>query len=206
MKTSNSVEVDLILASSSPRRKDLLNGLGVRFHIVPSTVEEVALHREAPQDQVVRLALNKAEDVVRRFPGSWVLGADTLVVIDGRTLGKPRDESDAEAMLATLADRTHVVFTGYALINSRFPEKRRVKYVRSEVRIRELSGDEIKMYVRTAEPMDKAGSYAIQGIGSGLVESVNGSYTNVVGLPLCEVARDLKDLGIFDFLKVNREQ
>jgi septum formation protein len=205
MKTSNSVEPDLILASSSPRRKDLLNGLRVRFNVVPSTVEEVALNGEAPQDQVTRLALKKAEDVMLRFPGCWVLGADTLVVIDGKTLGKPRDEDEAKTMLAVLADRTHVVFTGYALIHSRFPENRRIRYVRSEVRIRELSHGEIEGYVRTAEPMDKAGAYAIQGIGSGLVESVNGSYTNVVGLPLCEVARDLKDLGIFDFLKAKKE-
>lgn len=182
-----------------------MNGLGIRFEIVPSMVEEVSLNGETPQDQVSRLAVAKAEDVAKRFPGRWVLGADTIVVIDRRILGKPDDESQARTMLATLAARTHEVFTGYALLNTRFPEHGRVRYVRSGVHIRELSAAEIDAYVSTGEPMDKAGSYAIQGIGSGIVERVNGSYTNVVGLPLCEVARDLKDLGIFDFLKANRE-
>lgn len=202
---SQSRKPHLVLASSSPRRKELLNALGIRFEIVPSTVEEATLNGESPEDQVSRLALAKAEDVTRQFPDTWVLGADTIVVIDGRILGKPRDEEDAKSMLAILAGRTHEVYTGYALINSRFPEECRVRHVRSGVHIRELSGEEIEGYVGTGEPMDKAGAYAIQGIGSGIVERVHGSYTNVVGLPLCEVARDLKDLRIFDFLRVQRK-
>lgn len=182
-----------------------MNELGIPFKVAPSTVEEVALNGETPEAQVSRLALAKAEEVMKRFPGKWVLGADTIVVIDGRILGKPSDEEEAKSMLATLASRTHEVYTGYALVNSRLPENRRVRYVRSGVRIRELSREEIEGYVRTGEPMDKAGAYAIQGIGSGIVEHVHGSYTNVVGLPLCEVARDLKDLGVYDFLKAHGE-
>jgi septum formation protein len=118
-------------------------------------------------------------------------------------LGKPLDRNEAQSMLSALASRTHVVFTGYAIVNSHFPDRERVRFVRSEVRIREMSRAEIAGYVMTGEPMDKAGAYAIQGIGSAIVECVFGSYTNVVGLPLCEVARDLKELGIFDMLAEN---
>ena len=136
---SKSRNPHLILASSSPRRKDLLTALGIRFQIVPSTVEEAALNGESPEGQVSRLALAKAEDVMEQFPGSWVLGGDTIVVIDGRILGKPRDKEDAKSMLATLAAKMHEVYTGYALVNSLFPERRRLRYVRSGVHIRELS-------------------------------------------------------------------
>lgn len=196
---------ELILASTSPRRKDLLSRLGVRFDIVPSTVEEFGLNGETPQARVCRLALDKARDVAAGYPDCWVLGADTIVVIDGEILGKPYDRDDAKAMLARLVLRTHEVYTGYALINLRFPEKQTVRWVRSGVVIRGLSSEEIEGYVNTGEPMDKAGAYAIQGIGSGIVQSVSGSYTNVVGLPLCEVAMDLKELGIFDFLEAHAE-
>lgn len=195
----------LILASSSPRRKDLLARLGTRFQIVPAEVEEESLNGELPHEQVGRLAHAKAKEISDRFPDSWVLGADTIVVVDGRVLGKPRDREEAKSMLDTLAGRTHEVYTGYALINSAAGVSL-VRWVRSLVTIRSLSPDEIEGYVDTGEPMDKAGAYAVQGIGSGIVESIAGSYTNVVGLPLCEVARDLQQLGIFDFLRPRSAQ
>lgn len=195
----------LILASSSPRRKDLLARLGIQFRIVPAEVEEESLNGELPHEQVSRLAHAKAKEISDRFPDSWVLGADTIVVVDGRVLGKPRDREEARSMLDTLAGRTHEVYTGYALMNAAAGVSL-VRWVRSLVTIRSLSPDEIEGYVDTGEPMDKAGSYAVQGIGSGIVESIGGSYTNVVGLPLCEVARDLQQLGIFDFLKPRTAQ
>ncbi len=198
-------KVDLILASASPRRRDLLGGLRARFHVVPSSVSEALLPGETPQAHVSRLAIAKATDVSQRILDLWVLGADTIVLIDGQILGKPRDQDEARTMLTMLAGKTHKVFTGYAIVHARFPELKRVRYVASEVHIRELSAQEIADYVDTGEPMDKAGAYAIQGVGSGIVETVSGSYTNVVGLPLCEVARDLKELGIFDFLRANRK-
>ncbi len=198
-------KLDLILASASPRRRDLLAGLRARFQVVPSDVSEKLLAGETPEAHVSRLALAKAMDVSKRIVDVWVLGADTIVLIDGKILGKPSDQDEARTMLAMLAGRTHEVFTGYAIIHARFPELKRVRYVTSEVHIRELSDGEIADYVDSGEPMDKAGAYAIQGIGSGIVETVSGSYTNVVGLPLCEVARDLKELGIFDFLGANRK-
>jgi septum formation protein len=179
----------------------LLTGLGIGFKVAPSSVDEVHMNGESPEDQVRRLALAKAREVSQQYPQEWILGADTIVVIDDEILGKPRDEAEARAMLARLAARTHRVFTGYALLNASRPGMETVRCVVSNVHIRELSAEEIAGYVRTGEPMDKAGAYAIQGIGSGIVEQVSGSYTNVVGLPLCEVARDLKELGIFDFLK-----
>lgn len=193
----------IILASASPRRKELLAGIGVSFLVMPSDVNEDQKNGELPDQHVCRLAVAKATDISDKTQDFWVLGADTIVVIDNEILGKPHNEEHARSMLARLAGRTHEVFTGYAIVHSRFPENRRVRYAQSEVVIRELSGDEISDYVSTGEPMDKAGSYAIQGIGSGIVERVSGSYTNVVGLPLCEVARDLKELGIFDFLEAN---
>ncbi len=198
-------KVDLILASASPRRRDLLAGLRVRFHVVPSSVSEALLAGETPQAHVSRLALAKATDVSERILDLWVLGADTIVLIDGKILGKPRDQDEARTMLAMLAGRTHEVFTGYAIVHARFAELKRVRHAVSQVHIRDLSEQEIAEYVDTGEPMDKAGAYAIQGVGSGIVQSVSGSYTNVVGLPLCEVARDLKELGIFDFLRANRK-
>lgn len=195
----------LVLASGSPRRRELLGRLGLRFAIVPADIEEKVLNGEAPEEHVCRLAREKAEHTAKRIPDRWVLGADTIVVIDGHILGKPVDEAHAMSMLSTLADRTHTVFTGYALVNSGRPDGARVRYVRSDVHIRGLSADEIKGYVKTGEPMDKAGAYAVQGIGSAIVRSISGSYTNVVGLPLCEVCNDLKALGIFDFLGGNTD-
>lgn len=184
----------------------MLKGLRLSFRVAPSDVDEDHRNGEAPDSLVCRLALAKAAEISERNPDFWVLGADTIVVIDGVILGKPGDEEEARSMLTRLAGRTHEVFTGYAIVNAQYPQKTTVRHVRSEVYIRELSPDEIADYVSSGEPMDKAGSYAIQGIGSGIVQQVFGSYTNVVGLPLCEVARDLKELGIFDFLKANRRQ
>ena len=197
---SNLHGIDLILASSSPRRHDLLSSINLKFLAIPSSIKEKNINGESPEDQVCRLAHEKAVDVAKRFPDKWILGADTIVVIDDTILGKPRNVSDAERMLGMLTSRDHTVYTGYALLNLRMPDRKRIRWVRSEVYIRHMSQTEISGYIRTGEPMDKAGAYAIQGIGAGIVERVSGSYTNVVGLPLCEVTRDLKELGIFDFL------
>jgi septum formation protein len=191
----------LVLASASPRRKELLSAIGLRFITEPSDIVEDEIPGESPENMVSRLARLKAAEISVARPRSWILGADTIVVINGRILGKPEDVDDACRMLGLLAGRIHTVFTGYAIINSEFPDREKINYVKSDVLIRPLSSDEIKDYVCTGEPMDKAGSYAIQGLGSGIVQKVEGSYTNVVGLPVCEVAMDLKDMGIFDFLK-----
>ena len=193
-------KIHLVLASASPRRRDLLSAIGIHFQVVPANIDEGAADNESPVAHVKRLALAKARRVSEKIPDRWVLGADTIVVKDKQILGKPRDEQEAKRMLSMLSHATHTVYTGYALVHARRPEIEKIGYARSNVLIRRLAPEEIAAYVRTGEPMDKAGAYAVQGIGAAIVERVSGSYTNVVGLPLCEVARDLKELGIFDFL------
>ena len=196
--------IHLILASGSPRRKDLLESIGVRFQVIPSDVDETFFPCETPIEGVKRLSLEKAREISVNYPGYWIIGADTVVVIDGKVLGKPVDEDEAKVMLRSLNGATHEVYTGFSLVNSQCEEQTVTGFSRSEVFIRSMSDDEIDEYVASGEPMDKAGAYAIQGLGAALVQSVNGSYTNVVGLPLCEVARELKRLNVYDFLKVPR--
>lgn len=171
----------LVLASASPRRRDLLAGLQLDFEVRSAEIDESALTDELPEDHVLRLARAKAQAVAR--PGELVLAADTVVVLEGRILGKPADPADAQQMLSSLAGREHDVYTGVALFE---PDRDTLVAAtdRSEVRIAALDKDEISWYVSTGEPLDKAGSYAIQGLGALFVERVVGNYTNVVGLPL----------------------
>ena len=190
----------LILASSSLRRKDLLETVGVPFIIVPADIQECLVDGETPPQHVTRLSREKAAEVAHSYPGRWILGADTIVVLDGAILGKPADEAQAVEMLGMLAGRRHTVFTGYTLLNTAFPERSLSRHVRSYVSIKRMTKSEIATYVKTGEPMDKAGAYAVQGLGAAIVRRVEGSYTNVVGLPLCEVMEDLETLGIFRFL------
>ncbi|MCX7816910.1 MAG: Maf family protein [Syntrophales bacterium] len=188
----------LILASASPRRIELLSLLGLVFDVVPSSIEETYYSHEAPQDYVLRLAEVKARVVASRYPEAWVLAADTIVIIDGEVLGKPKKRDEAEAMLRKLSGRTHEVYTGFNLSSVR--EGTNVsRYVRSLVTFRNLSDDEIFWYTRTDEPYDKAGAYAVQGKGAFFIKEIQGSYTNVMGLPLCEVVEVMKDKGIIQF-------
>jgi septum formation protein len=149
----------------------------------------------------MRLAEEKALAVSLMRPGYWILAADTVVVLDGVIMGKPETKDHAISMLSRLQSRTHEVFTGYALLKNDQEPFIKVSHTRSLVKIRQMSSQETLDYVNTGEPMDKAGAYAIQGLGAAIVERVEGSYTNVVGLPLSEVALDMRDLGIFDFLR-----
>jgi len=185
----------LLLASASPRRRDLLSQIGLKFEVFPAEVEEVPAEGRDPAEETVRIALEKAAWVaVRVPPGVWVLGADTIVVIDGMILGKPRDEEDAAQMLRMIAGRRHRVVTGWGIMRSP-DEIARKGFVESVVEIKKLDEQVIKTYVKTGEPMDKAGAYAIQGIGAFMVKAIEGSYTNVVGLPLCEVVEALEEIG-----------
>ncbi len=186
----------LILASASPRRRNLLATLGLHFLVRPVDLDETPRAGEAPEVYVRRLAEEKATAEVA--PGELVLAADTTVVLDGEILAKPGDAAEACAMLAHLAGREHTVLTGVAL--EQLGRERRTVVESSRVRIAPLEAEEIAWYVATGEPMDKAGSYAVQGIGAMFVESVVGDYTNVVGLPLpatrrlfAETGYDLKD-------------
>jgi len=180
----------LILASASPRRRTLLQDLGLAFEIIEARVEEKPLAGEAPETFVRRAACDKAGAVSRENAGYWVLGADTVVVHEGRILGKPGNAEEALSVLLALAGRKHLVHTGFCLKNAR--ENVSVdRTVTTEVSFFPFSREIAAAYVATGEPLDKAGAYGIQGCGGFLVEKINGSYSNVVGLPLAEVMREL---------------
>jgi septum formation protein len=176
----------IILASKSPRRRYLLEQAGLRLEVVPSRVDESRFRLSRPESYVRELAEAKAREVSERHPRAWVIGADTIVAIDGAILGKPASAAEAESMLARLSGRTHRVLTGYCIC-CRSRQRHVCEVATTEVRFKFLSKAEIGWYIRTREPFDKAGAYAIQGIGTFLVKSISGSYTNVVGLPVCEV-------------------
>ncbi len=161
--------------------------MGIPLTVHVADIDESALPGEPPREHTMRLAEAKAAKVAGAYPHEWVLGADTVVVIDGRILGKPVDRDEAFTMLRTISGRWHTVFTGFCLMRQDEGRKH-IGVTFSEVYIRDLTDEQIRAYIATGEPMDKAGAYAIQGIGAALVDQVRGSYTNVVGLPLAEVA------------------
>lgn len=174
----------LVLASGSPRRAELLALVSDDVTVDPAEVDESPVAGESPVDYVLRLATDKATAVARRHPERTVLGADTTVALDGRMLSKPVDASQAAAMLASLSGRSHEVFTGICVTGPGF---RRSRVVRTVVTFRPLRSAEIDAYVASGEPFDKAGGYGIQGAAAAFVRHLDGSWTNVVGLPLAEV-------------------
>src|SRR5512143_453835 len=184
----------LILASESPRRYEMLKQVGLDFEVVPSNVSEDFVQTESPRDHVLRLAEAKAREVANKYPDCWVVAADTIVCVNGSILGKPKGPEGAAEMLRRLSSREHQVWTGFSVCHSERRESDK-EAVQTAVRMKPLTPTEIEWYVHTGEPLDKAGGYAIQGIGSFMVESIQGSYTNVVGLPLCELIRMLIRLG-----------
>ena len=188
------MSVQLILASASPRRQALLKQVGIAFRQQVAEIDETPLDNEAAEDYVVRLALEKARAVRQHSvdDGLPVLGADTAVVIDGRLLGKPKNPAHARQMLQLLSGREHRVMSAVALVGSR----EAVQISVSRVWFRPLGENEIDAYWRTGEPQDKAGAYAIQGVGAIFIERLEGSYTGVMGLPLYETGRLLQDFGI----------
>ena len=195
-ETTRGAPAALLLASRSPRRAELLRTLGVAFRVIDVEVDETTRVGEAPVDYVRRLARDKAVagQAVAGDASLPVLAADTTVVLDGAILGKPLDDADARAMLARLAGRTHEVLTGVAVIDARGWLDDAV--VATRVSFRALSPAEIAAYVASGEPADKAGAYGIQGLGGALVERIDGSYSNVVGLPLVETLALLDAAGV----------
>jgi septum formation protein len=185
----------ILLASTSPRRRFLLREAGIAFDVVaPRDVAEDFPPGEPPEELVVRHALTKARSVAAAHRGRLVLGADTVVVLDGRVFGKPADEDEARAMLAQLAGRTHTVYTGLALVDAS-SGREAAEAEATGVTMRPLGDEEIAYYVATGEPLDKAGAYAVQGRGALLVERVDGDYFNVVGLPLHRLSKMLAAFG-----------
>ncbi len=184
----------ILLASASPRRSQLLRSIGVKNIITaPANVSEDVPDGTSPKDAVAMLSARKAEAAAALHPGELVLAADTLVALPGRLLGKPSSKAEASEMLRSLSGREHSVLTGVCII---YGARRLSAVEETVVRFRRLSDDEISAYVDTSEPMDKAGAYAIQGIGALFVESICGDYSNVVGLPLCRLGLMLKEFGI----------
>ncbi|HEV7768941.1 MAG TPA: Maf family protein [Thermoanaerobaculia bacterium] len=184
-----------ILASASPRRRELLSSIGLEFDVLPSNVPEVRAVGEAPEEYVARLSRDKAQALASVHPSRWVIAADTTVLLGEELLEKPVDGDDAARMLGTIAGKTHIVYTGVTLENAE-REYRDTRVAESEVRMLPLSAEEIQWYVRTGEPLDKAGAYAVQGLGAMFIESIHGSYTNVVGLPLATLFLMLRRAGL----------
>ncbi len=182
----------VILASASPRRRDLLTLVGIEHEVRPADIDESLLPGETPAAHAERLARTKARTIATREPDAVVIAADTIVVVDGQVLGKPRDERDARAMLQSLSGRTHTVLTAIAVARAARMESA-VESV--DVTFRPLTADEIVSYIATGEPMDKAGAYGIQGYGATIVERVDGDYFSVMGLGLRRLTDLLERIG-----------
>ena len=206
----------LVLASGSPRRKELLERAGFNIKVVPATIDEEPIAGETPVGYTKRLAREKVLSAVRRLqstlyntenPGwsgetdipRWVVGADTVVTIDDMLLGKPTDVQEAREMLIRLAGREHTVITGFSLFDLR-RDREGLQAVTTRVKFKPLTRSEIEAYVAAGESMDKAGAYAVQGVGAYLAEEITGSYTNIVGLPLCQVIEMMQEMGATDIL------
>ena len=185
--------VMIILASGSPRRKSLLESLGVSFTVYSPDVDENMLPGETPSDLCARLSVMKAEAGLREYPSGTIIAADTMVVIGDEVLGKPANRTEAARMLRELSGKVHEVITGLTVIHD---GNTLTSTVHTFVKFRELSDDEISAYIKTGEPDDKAGGYAVQGKGSLLIERINGDYYNVVGLPLFRLGEMLASVGI----------
>ncbi len=181
----------IVLASASPRRSELLESAGIDFTVVPGDIDETPFPGEDPTNHVLRLAEEKAREVASRAEGRFFVGADTIVLSDNEIMGKPGNSDDAIRMLRKLSGRAHQVITGFAVLD-RHTGRIESQVVSTDVSFKTLNDAEISTYVATGCPMDKAGAYAIQGGAAYMVERIDGSYTNVVGLPLCEVVATLR--------------
>ena len=190
-----------MLASGSPRRLELLTNLGLEFEVIPSRVDETVPPGITPEELVRSLASEKAHDVLKTLDSgrdTVVIGADTMVVLDGELIGKPEDEEDAMRMLRRLSAKTHTVFTGVCVLKQqRHGDLKSFEHVESSlVTFRKLDEKEISAYVATREPLDKAGAYALQGVGAALVARLEGCYTNIIGLPVPTIVSMLRQAGV----------
>jgi septum formation protein len=195
----------LILASGSPRRSELLRLMGLDFEVMPSDIDETFHRGDSPREHVLCLSEEKALAVAVRHSDAWVLGADTIVIVGGEILGKPGSVAEAKEMLEKLSGREHEVFTGFSIARREEGILAR-EVVKSTVLFREIAGDEMDWYIGSDEPYDKAGAYAVQGMGAFFIREIRGSYTNVIGLPLCEVIDALKRISAIDFFRGDHER
>ncbi|MGL5650768.1 MAG: Maf family protein [Paraclostridium sp.] len=183
--------MNIILASGSPRRKEILENANLKFSIITSDIDERIFENEEPIQLVLRLAFEKCMSVAQKNPSDLVIGADTIVVLDNEILGKPKNEEEAFNTLSKLSNREHQVITGMSIVNLE-NEKKIVDYAISNVKFKKLTDQDIKDYISTKECLDKAGSYGIQGYGALLVEEIKGDYFNIVGLPISKLSDILK--------------
>ncbi|TCS96504.1 septum formation protein [Hazenella coriacea] len=190
-------KLEIVLASGSPRRQEMLTQLGVPFRVQVSQVDENVEEELTPDLLVEQLANRKAVAVANQCENALVIGADTIVVLDGKVLGKPKDEQEAMDMLQQLQGKKHQVFTGISVIhiNEGFMQNQQVAHRMTEVTMRPLSQDKIRRYVETGDPLDKAGAYGIQGKGAVLIEKISGCYFNVVGMSLSLLDEMLEQIG-----------
>ena len=185
----------IILASGSPRRKKILEQIGLKFSVEKSNYEEKRIADSPPSQIVEFLSLEKANLLAVKYEDAIIIGADTLVVLNGEILGKPKSEEDAREMLRKLRNKTHTVVTGFTVLDTK-SGRAVTKHVETKVKFKDLSEMEISAYVETGEPMDKAGGYGIQDKGGLFIEEIDGDYFNVVGLPLFAVSETLREFGI----------
>jgi len=194
----------IILASASPRRKELLAKLGLKFKVDPSSHKEELTSTHEPHELARKLSREKARAIAPKYRNAIIIAADTLGVLGDKILGKPRNEAQARRMLETISGKCHSVITGFTILDTE-SNKSLSKSVETRVFIRKLTPDEIDAYVKSKEPLDKAGAYAIQGLGSMIVERIEGDYYNVIGLPLAALAESLKEFGIRVLQSLPRE-
>ena len=187
----------IILASKSPRRKELMSLIPIQFIIQTKEVEEYISLQDSPEENVKRLAKEKAQAIGKDYKNEWILGCDTVVVYEEEILGKPKDEEDARKMLSKLSGKAHFVYTGIALYNES-KGKLIQKAVCSKVFMKDISKEELNWYISTGEPFDKAGGYGIQGFASNFIEKIEGDYFNIVGLPVCTIYNLLKEEGLIN--------
>lgn len=185
----------IILASESPRRKEILEKAGLKFKVVKSNYKEYLDPKLKPHELVQKLSLEKAKAVFKKYKNCIIIAADTFVVCNNKILGKPKDEKDAKQMLSWLSGKTHLIITGFTIIDGNL-DKIITKSQVSKIYMRKISSAEIDSYIKTGEPYGKAGGYAIQGIGSIFIKKINGDFFNAVGLPIYALARMLKKLGV----------
>jgi septum formation protein len=185
--------MQVLLSSASPRRKELLSLLGIDFTVKIPNVPEIQHAGESPGEFCSRVSRDKALAFAQDHPDFLVIGADTVVVVCGKILGKPQNSDQASNYLTLLQNTVHEVFTGYTIA---LGTRRKTRVIRTRVRFRKMTAEEISWYIATGEPMDKAGAYALQGIGSMFIDKIQGSYTNVIGLPLSDLYHDLKRFGL----------
>lgn len=185
----------IILASTSPRRKEIFEKAGIPFEFEASDFEEDMSLNLPPVELAKQLSLGKAKAVAEKYHDAIVIGADTFIALNGKVLGKPKTEEKAREMLNVMSGRSHSVFTGYTIIDTK-TGKTVSKVIETKVFFKELSKDEIDGYIQSGEPLDRAGSYAIQELGAIFVEKIEGDFFNVMGLPLCALIEDLKSFGV----------